>query len=276
MRELEERCAQLVADRQADRIEFHEMVRTEQSKYDALASHQAERESALADISRLLQDAALRTERLLGDKPAIAPAPPQNGRRADAAANRSPPRRRTDAGRGGPVAVLEREEDRRGARRRPLHEIPRFVAVKVSSELVDVINASTNGLLVEGGFPVRPGMTSYVDLIEAAGNIGPRQRHDRPLPHRVARPEQAALSIRHRVRSRRADDRRGGRAVGQERGTVRLPHRGCGRPGRCEPVAEQLVVTCRLGSLPASPRSSGRKGPPGTRPLHQRPDRLAT
>jgi hypothetical protein len=68
------------------------------------------------------------------------------------------------------VAVLEREEDRRGATRRPLNEIPRVVAVKVSSEVVDVINASSSGLLVEGGFPVRPGMTSYVDLIEAAGN----------------------------------------------------------------------------------------------------------
>ena len=29
-RELEERCAQLVADRQADCVEFHEMVRAEQ------------------------------------------------------------------------------------------------------------------------------------------------------------------------------------------------------------------------------------------------------
>lgn len=74
-RELEERCAQLVADRQADRVEFHEMVRTEQSKYEALASHHAQRESALADISRLLQDATLRTGQLLADKPAIAPAP---------------------------------------------------------------------------------------------------------------------------------------------------------------------------------------------------------
>jgi hypothetical protein len=42
--------------------------------------------------------------------------------------------------------------------------------VKVSSEVVDVIDASSKGLLVEGGFPVRPGMTSYVDLVEAAGN----------------------------------------------------------------------------------------------------------
>jgi hypothetical protein len=68
------------------------------------------------------------------------------------------------------VAVLEREEDRRGAPRRPLNEIPNVVAVKVSSEIVEVINASSSGLLVEGGFPVRPGMTSYVDLIEAAGS----------------------------------------------------------------------------------------------------------
>ena len=68
------------------------------------------------------------------------------------------------------MAVLEPQEDRRGAPRRPLHEIPRVVAVKVSSEVVDVINASSSGLLVEGGFPVRPGMTSYVDLIEVDGN----------------------------------------------------------------------------------------------------------
>jgi hypothetical protein len=68
------------------------------------------------------------------------------------------------------VAVLEPEDERRRAIRRPLDQIPRVVAVKVSSEPVDVINASINGLLVEGGFPVRPGMTSYVDLIETAGN----------------------------------------------------------------------------------------------------------
>ena len=68
------------------------------------------------------------------------------------------------------MAVLNREDERRGSTRRPLSEIPRVVAVKVSSEVVDVINASANGLLVEGGFPVRPGMTRYVDLIEAAGN----------------------------------------------------------------------------------------------------------
>jgi len=69
------------------------------------------------------------------------------------------------------MAVLEQHEDRRGSRRRPLREIPRVVAVKVSSEVVDVIDASAKGLLVEGAFPVRPGMTSYVDLIEATGNI---------------------------------------------------------------------------------------------------------
>jgi len=77
VRELEERCAQVVADRQADRIEFHEMVRTEQSKYAALVAMQAQREAALADISRLLQDATLRTDRLLGDKPVVSPAAPQ-------------------------------------------------------------------------------------------------------------------------------------------------------------------------------------------------------
>ena len=76
VRELEERCAQVVADRQADRIEFHEMVRTEQAKYEALVALQAQREAALADISRLLQDAALRTDRLIGDKPIATPAPP--------------------------------------------------------------------------------------------------------------------------------------------------------------------------------------------------------
>jgi chromosome segregation ATPase len=76
VRELEERCAQVVADRQADRIEFHEMVRTEQAKYGALVALQTQREAALADISRLLQDAALRTDRLLGDKPvAVQPEP---------------------------------------------------------------------------------------------------------------------------------------------------------------------------------------------------------
>jgi hypothetical protein len=69
------------------------------------------------------------------------------------------------------VAVLEPHEDRRRSRRRPVYEIPRLLAVKVSSEVVDVIDASARGLLVEGAFPVRPGMTSYVDLIEATGNI---------------------------------------------------------------------------------------------------------
>jgi hypothetical protein len=86
VQELESRCAQVAADRQADRLEFHEMVRTEQSKYAALVSDQAQRAAALADISRLLQDAASRTERLLGgntegEAPQVAgtsPAPESN------------------------------------------------------------------------------------------------------------------------------------------------------------------------------------------------------
>jgi PAS domain S-box-containing protein len=73
-RELEDRCAQIVADRQADRREFHEMVRTEQTKYDTLLTQQSQRESALADISRLLQDAAVRTERLLSTPAAVSDA----------------------------------------------------------------------------------------------------------------------------------------------------------------------------------------------------------
>ena len=67
------------------------------------------------------------------------------------------------------MAVLNPDEERRTARRRPLHEIPQVAAVKVSSEVVDVINASANGLLVEGNFPVRPGMSSYIDIIESGG-----------------------------------------------------------------------------------------------------------
>lgn len=69
------------------------------------------------------------------------------------------------------MAVLKQDDDRRRSRRRPLYEIPRLLSVKVSSEVVDVIDASAQGLLVEGAFPVRPGMTSFVDLIEVAGNI---------------------------------------------------------------------------------------------------------
>jgi hypothetical protein len=49
-------------------------------------------------------------------------------------------------------------------------EMPHIASVKVSAEAVDVIDASSTGLLVEGGFPVRPGMSSYVDIIETAGN----------------------------------------------------------------------------------------------------------
>jgi hypothetical protein len=68
------------------------------------------------------------------------------------------------------VAVLNQPEDeRRTSRRRPLNELPHVAAVKVASENVEVINASSSGLLVEGGFPVRPGMSSYIDIIEAAG-----------------------------------------------------------------------------------------------------------
>ncbi len=67
------------------------------------------------------------------------------------------------------MAVLDEQDDRRMAPRRPLNEIPHVAGVKVSSEAVEVINASSSGLLVEGGFPVRPGMSSYVDIIEAAG-----------------------------------------------------------------------------------------------------------
>jgi chromosome segregation ATPase len=76
-RELEQRCAQFAADRQADRLEFHEMVRTEQSKVEILVTQQAIRDAALADIGRLLQEASTRTERLLGgDASGIVPVPP--------------------------------------------------------------------------------------------------------------------------------------------------------------------------------------------------------
>lgn len=67
------------------------------------------------------------------------------------------------------MAVLSREDERRLSRRRAPHEIPHVAGVRVASEAVEVINASSTGLLVEGGFPVRPGMSSYIDIIEAAG-----------------------------------------------------------------------------------------------------------
>jgi hypothetical protein len=59
--------------------------------------------------------------------------------------------------------------ERRTSRRRAFHELPHIAAVKVSSEAVEVIDASAGGLLVEGPCPLRPGMSSYVDIIEAAG-----------------------------------------------------------------------------------------------------------
>ena len=66
------------------------------------------------------------------------------------------------------MAVLT-SDDRRTVPRRAIHEIPHVAGVRVSSETVEVINASSRGLLVEGGFPMRPGTSSYVDIIEAAG-----------------------------------------------------------------------------------------------------------
>ena len=178
------------------------------------------------------------------------------------------------ARRGGPVAVLDHEEDRRGAPRRPLDQIPRVVAVKVSSELVDVINASSTGLLVEGAFPVRPGMTSYVDLIEVGRQHGSRQRFNRPLPDRLDWTEQAAVSIRHRVRSRGADDRRVARPVGGARRPVRVPLRGRGRPRGRQPGAEQLVATSAFVRFQRHDVEAIEQSLQKASRFDQRPDRL--
>ena len=75
--------------------------------------------------------------------PAVAPAAPQMAAEPMHPEPQSAAPASGDGGRGGPVAILGREEERRRACRRPLHEISRFVAVKVSSGArSDVIDAS--------------------------------------------------------------------------------------------------------------------------------------
>jgi hypothetical protein len=69
----------------------------------------------------------------------------------------------------GTLNAQGRPEDRRASRRRTLREMPHIAGVKVSAESVDVIDASSGGLLVEGSFPVRPGMSAYVDITEVTG-----------------------------------------------------------------------------------------------------------
>src|SRR5687767_7686211 len=66
------------------------------------------------------------------------------------------------------MAVLN-QADRRASQRRSLDEIPNVSGVRIASEEVKVIDASAGGLLVEGGFALRPGVSSRVEVLGANG-----------------------------------------------------------------------------------------------------------
>ena len=70
------------------------------------------------------------------------------------------------------MAFLDGNEgDRRASRRRPLTEIPQVTAVKVQSEMVQVVNASREGILIECSLRLTPGTMSQLEILRV--NDGP-------------------------------------------------------------------------------------------------------
>lgn len=59
--------------------------------------------------------------------------------------------------------------ERRTSRRRPLRDIPTISAVKVQTESVQVLNASSGGLLIEGSLRLLPGTPSQLEIIRVDG-----------------------------------------------------------------------------------------------------------
>ena len=72
--------------------------------------------------------------------------------------------------------VLTRQAERRSARRRSLDEVPHVAGVKVSSEKVDVVNASRGGILVQGTLRLNPGTDSLVEVLSTGAPARVRGR----------------------------------------------------------------------------------------------------
>lgn len=68
------------------------------------------------------------------------------------------------------------QAERRSARRRSLDEVPHVAGVKVSSEKVDVVNASRGGILVQGALRLNPGTDSLVEVLSTRAPVRVRGR----------------------------------------------------------------------------------------------------
>jgi PilZ domain len=74
------------------------------------------------------------------------------------------------------MAILGNSIDRRTSRRRPLHEIPEVIGVKVQSEKVEVVDASREGILIECSLRLTPGTMSQLEILRVDGPVRVRGR----------------------------------------------------------------------------------------------------
>jgi PilZ domain len=74
------------------------------------------------------------------------------------------------------MAILGHSIDRRTSRRRPLHEIPEVIGVKVQSEKVEVVDASREGILIECSLRLTPGTMSQLEILRVDGPVRVRGR----------------------------------------------------------------------------------------------------
>jgi hypothetical protein len=63
------------------------------------------------------------------------------------------------------VGILRPADDRRTKNRLPVHLLPNLGTVRVAAEQVVVINASSDGLLIESGRRLRPGTEKTVEFV---------------------------------------------------------------------------------------------------------------
>jgi hypothetical protein len=69
------------------------------------------------------------------------------------------------------MALLRPEENRRASRRRSLDEIPDVTGVKVQSEDVEVVNASSGGMLIKCSLRLPPGTASQLEIQRLDGTL---------------------------------------------------------------------------------------------------------
>ncbi len=74
------------------------------------------------------------------------------------------------------MAILGNSIDRRTSRRRPLHQIPDVIGVKVQSERVEVVDASREGILIECSLRLTPGTMSQLEILRVDGPLRVRGR----------------------------------------------------------------------------------------------------